>query len=170
MPKKKKTMPNKKQKLKKINKVKSLLKQVTDTTQKINFIELLLRRLLNPIHLLNSENPIIKELASTIHDIQQDQFNYFIENKMQLERMERNAASAYRATRDDSYLEIITEIIEVITNTNLAYDATQLPEQLPDPTQIGYQNFIKHCFYLKHGINNETVQFLDEAFSPNKTK
>ena len=137
-PQKKKIMPNKKQKLKKINKVKSLLKQVTDTIQKINSVQLLLKHLLNPVHLFNSEDPIIKELASTLVDIQQDQFNYFIENKMQLERMERNAASAYRATRDESYLQIMTEIIEVITNTNLAYDATQLPTLLPNPTQIGY--------------------------------
>ena len=143
-PKKKTTLkenidiPNKKQKMEKINNVKSLLRQIIDTIEKINSVEHLLKLLLKPMHLSTSEDPRIKRLASTILDIQQDQFNYFIENKMQLERMERNAASAYRATRDESYLQIMTEIIEVITNTNLAYDATQLPTLLPNPTQIGF--------------------------------
>ena len=53
---------------------------------------------------------------------------------MQLERMKRNAENAYHATLDNSYLEIIKEIKNVITNANLAYDATQLPVQLPNPT------------------------------------
>ena len=75
---------------------------------------------------------------------------------MQLERMEKNAASTYRATLDNSYLNIIAKIQKVITNANLAYDVTQLPVQLPDPTQINYRNFLKHCFYLKREINNET--------------
>ena len=148
----KKNMQNKK-KLKKINKLNSLLKQVIETAQKINSVELSLKRLLKPIHLSTSEDPIIKELASTIHDIQQDQFNYFIENKMQLERMERNAASAYRATRDEFYLQIVTEIIEVITNTNLAYDPTQLPLQLPGPNQTwNHHNFLKYCFSSARGF------------------
>ena len=89
---------------------------------------------------------------------------------MQLERMEKNAASTYRATLDNSYLDIIKEIKNVITNANLAYDATQLPLQFPEPTEIGYPNFLTHCFYSKHGINGETVQFIRKVFPPNETK
>ena len=129
---KKNNAPNKKQKMKKINEVKSLLKQVTDTVQKINSIKLLLKTLLKPIHLSTSEDPIVKELASTIIDIKQDQFNYFVENKMQLERMEKNAASAYRATHNSSYLEIIIEIKNIIIAANRAYDITTLPVHLPN--------------------------------------
>ena len=122
----KKNMQNKK-KLKKINKLNSLLKQVIETAQKINSVELLLKRLLKPIHLSTSEDPLIKELASTIAEIRQDQFNYFIQNKMELERMKMNAENAYRATHDNSYLDIIEEIKNVVTDANLAYEATQLP-------------------------------------------
>ena len=125
-------MPNKKLKLKKINNVKSLLKQVTDTIKKINSVELLLKRLLKPIHLSTSEDPVVKELASTILATKQDQFNYFVENKMQLERMEKNAASAYRATHNSSYLEIIIEIKNIIIAANRAYDITTLPVHLPN--------------------------------------
>ena len=175
VPKKKKTMAGKKnmqnkKKLKKINKLNSLLKQVIETAQKINSVELSLKRLLKPIHLSTSEDPLIKEIASTIAGIRQDQFNYFIQNKMELERMEMNAENAYHATDHNSYLDIIKEIKNVITNANLAYDATQLPVQLPEPTEIGYPNFLTHCFYLKHGINNETVQFIRKVFPPNETK
>ena len=152
---KKKNMPNKKQKLKKINEIKSLLKQVTDTVRKMNSVQLLLKSLLKPIHLSTSEDPVVKELASTILGIKQDQFNYFIENKMQLERMERNAASAYRTTRDKSYLEIIIEIKEVLTHANRAYDITELPLHLPGPNQtcnqnLCNQNLCKCCFCFKH--------------------
>ena len=122
----KKNMQNKK-KLKKINKLNSLLKQVIETAQKINSVELSLKRLLKPIHLSTSEDPLIKELASTIAEIRQDQFNYFIQNKMELERMKMNAENAYRATHDNSYLDIIEEIKNVVTDANLAYEATQLP-------------------------------------------
>ena len=123
------------------------MRKQIDTTQKINSVEHLLKHLLKSIHLSTSHNPLIRELASTISDIQQDQFNYFIENKTQLEIMEMNAKSAYRATLDNSYLDIITEIKKVITNTNLAYDPAKLPLQLPDPNQTwNHQNFLKYCF------------------------
>ena len=46
---------------------------------------------------------------------------------MELERMEMNAENAYRATHDNSYLDIIKEIKNVVTDANLAYEATQLP-------------------------------------------
>ena len=112
--------------MEKINNVKSLL----DQKSKINSVEHLLKHLLKPIHLSTSEDPIIKRLASKILDIQQDQFNYFIENKMELERMEKNAQDAYRETPDDSYLEIIIEIKNAITHANLAYDRTQIPLEI----------------------------------------
>ena len=119
-------IPNKKQKMEKINKVKSVLKQIIDTIDKINSVELFVKHLLKPIHPSTSENPLIKRLASTILDIQQDQFNYFIENRMEVEKMETKAKDAYRETPDDSYLEIITEIKKVITHANFTYDITQI--------------------------------------------
>ena len=167
---KKKNMPNKQKKMKKIKNIEFLTKRVINTIQKINSLRLLLRRLVNPIRLSTSENPIKTELGSTIYHMQEHQFSHFYENKMQLETMEMNAENAYHATHHNSYLDIIKEIKNVITNANLAYDATQLPVQLPEPTEIGYPNFLTHCFYLKHGINNETVQFIRKVFPPNETK
>ena len=122
------------------------MKQVIGTTQKINSLELLLKQLLKPIHQSTSEVPLIKELTSTIHNTQQNQFNYFIENKIQLRKIFTNTKSAYRATLDNSYLDIITEIKKVLTNANLAYEATQLPSQLPGPNQTSknHQNFLKY--------------------------
>ena len=69
---------------------------------------------------------------------------------MQLERMDMNAENAYHATHDNSYLDITKEIKNVITNANLAYNATQLPLQFPEPT--------------------ETVQFIHKVSPPNETK
>ena len=130
------------------------MKQVIDTIQKINSLELLLKHLLKPIHLSTSEDPLIKELASTIYNIQQNQFNYFIENKMQLRKIFTNTKSAYRTTLDNSYLDINTEIKKVLTNANLLYETTQLPSQLPGPYQTSSsilqnphnypQNFLKY--------------------------
>ena len=116
--------------MEKINEVKSRLRQIIDTIEQINSIEHLLKHLLKPIHLSTSEDPIIKRLASTIFDIQQDQFSYFIENKMKLEKMKKNAEDDYHETRDDSYLEIITEIKNGITHANLTYDRTQIPLEI----------------------------------------
>ena len=132
--------------MEKINNVKSLLDQIIDTIEKINSVEHLLKLLLKPIHLSTSEDPIIKRLASKILEIQQDQFNYFIENKMELERMERNAEDAYRETHDNSYLEIIIHIKNVITHANLTYDNTQIPLEIRFPNQNYNQNFCKNCF------------------------
>ena len=103
------------------------MKQVIDTIQKINSLELLLKHLLKPIHLSTSEDPLLTEVISTISGIRQDQFNYYIENRWQLQRMEMNAENAYHATLDNSYLDIIKEIKNVVTNANLAYKATHLP-------------------------------------------
>ena len=122
------------------------MKQVIGTTQKINSLELLLKQLLKPIHQSTSEVPLIKELTSTIHNTQQNQFNYFIENKIQLRKIFTNTKSAYRATLDNSYLDINTEIKKVLTNANLLYETTQLPSQFPGPYQTckNHQNFLKY--------------------------
>ena len=124
---KKKTMQNKKKKLRKMKKINSLIRKEIKTIKQINGVELLLKRLLKPIHLSTSEDPLLTEVISTISGIRQDQFNYYIENRMQLERMEMNAENAYHATLDNSYLDIIKEIKNVVTNANLAYKATHLP-------------------------------------------
>ena len=168
------------------------MKQVIDTIQKINSLELLLKHLLKPIHLSTSEDPLIKELASTIYNIQQNQFNYFIENKMQLRKIFMNATSAYCATLHNSYLDIITEIKKVITNTNLAYDPTQLPYNcrtrikhgiIKTSLNIVSPQHVNHCTVLTNNegrkriylqdiapINKQTVRFTSEVFSPDKTK
>ena len=124
---KKKTMQNKKKKLRKMKKINSLIRKEIKTIKQINGVELLLKRLLKPIHLSTSEDPLLTEVISTISGIRQDQFNYYIENRWQLQRMEMNAENAYRATHDNSYLDIIQEIKNVVTDANLAYEATQLP-------------------------------------------
>ena len=124
---KKKTMQNKKKKLRKMKKINSLIRKEIKTIKQINGVELLLKRLLQPIHLPISENPLLTEVISTISGIRQDQFNYYIENRWQLQRMEMNAENAYHATLDNSYLDIIKEIKNVVTDANLAYEATQLP-------------------------------------------
>ena len=86
--------------------------------------------------------------------MQENQFSHFYENKMQLEKMEMNAENAYHATHDNSYLDIIKEIKNVITNANLLYETTQLRSQLPGPYQTSSsilqnphnypQNFLKY--------------------------
>ena len=83
----------------------------------------------------HTENTFLKDYMNTyfLHEhVFYTLIPYFIENKMQLERMEKNAASAYRATHNSSYLEIIIEIKNVITNANRAYDITILPFHLPN--------------------------------------
>ena len=117
-------MKNQKKKTKKkINQLNTYTKQVLETTEKIDYAQLLLKDL-KP-YISTSVNNFTKfkfqKLSDIIEEIQQDQIGFYMHTETELERMEQNATFAYKETLDNSYLDIIRESKNVITNTKHTY-------------------------------------------------
>ena len=94
------------------------------TTEKINYAQLLLKEL-KP-HLSTSENPImmkrkLAQLSNIIEEIQQDQIGWYVNTKTKLEQMHKNATIAYEETLNNSFLDTITELKNVITKAKHTY-------------------------------------------------
>ena len=102
---------------KKINKLNTYITQVLQTGKNINFAKILLKDI-KP-YLSTSADRIIKRklqlLSSIIEQIQQNQLDSFMNTKIKLEKMLKNATIAYRETLDNCYLDTIKDLKNVLT-------------------------------------------------------
>ena len=113
----------KKKSKKKINQLNTYITEVLQTTEKINYAQLLLKDL-KP-YLSTSEDRIMKrkleQLSNIIEEIQQDQIGWYVNTKTKLEQMHKNATIAYEETLNNSFLDTITELKNVITKAKHTY-------------------------------------------------
>ena len=113
----------KKRQKKKINKLNTYITQVLQTAKNINFAEILLKDI-KP-YLPTSADRVMKRklelLSNIIERIQQNQLDSFMNTKIKLEKMQKNATIAYRETLDNYYLDTIKDLNNVITQAKHTY-------------------------------------------------
>ena len=105
---------------KKINKRKTYIRQVLETAEKINFAEILLKDL-KPYLSTSNNYQKLEQLSNIIEEIQQDQIGCYMNTKIKLENMLKNATIAYEETHDNCYLSTITELKNVIKAAKHTY-------------------------------------------------
>ena len=105
---------------KKINKRKTYIRQVLETAEKINFAEILLKDL-KPYLSTSNNYQKLEQLSNIIEKIQQDQIDCYMNTKIKLENMLKNATIAYEETHDNCYLSTITELKNVIKAAKHTY-------------------------------------------------
>ena len=105
---------------KKINKLKTYIRQVLQTAEKINFAEILLKDL-KPYLSTSNNYQKLEQLSNIIEKIQQDQIDCYMNTKIKLENMLKNATIAYEETHDNCYLSTITELKNVIKAAKHTY-------------------------------------------------
>ena len=119
----------KKRQKKKINKLNTYITQVLQTAKNINFAEILLKDI-KP-YLPTSADRVMKRklelLSNIIERIQQNQLDSFMNTKIKLEKMQKNATIAYRETLDNYYLDTIKDLNNVITQAKHTYTTIYNP-------------------------------------------
>ena len=105
---------------KKINKLKTYIRQVLQTAEKFNFAEILLKDL-KPYLSTSNNYQKLERLSNIIEEIQQNQIGCYMNTKIKLENMLKNTTIAYEQTHDNYYLDTITELKNVITAAKHTY-------------------------------------------------
>ena len=117
-------MKNQKKKTKKkINQLNTYTKQVLETTEKIDYAQLLLKDL-KP-YISTSVNNFTKfklqELSDIIEEVLLNQIDLYVNTEKKVENMIKNATFAYTKTLNNSYLDTIRDLKNVIPNARQTY-------------------------------------------------
>ena len=113
----------KKRQKKKLYQLKIYINQVLRTAEKINFAEHLLKDL-KP-YLSTSVNRFTKfklqELSDIIEEVLLNQIDLYVNTEKKVENMIKNATFAYTKTLNNSYLDTIRDLKNVIPNARQTY-------------------------------------------------